>query len=171
MIQRLPAARQRRILTVLTGGGFTFEATCVLRELADTADFFYLTTWSGGTPGEQGIPLSDRVYSVPQTATVTKPSRIQSVIGVCGTWIRSIEVLLLHRIDLVFTVGCSHAIPVLLAAKLFRKKTVFLESITRADKLSVTGSLVYKLRLADRFIVQWPELHKNLPRSCLGTIL
>jgi UDP-N-acetylglucosamine:LPS N-acetylglucosamine transferase len=81
------------------------------------------------------------------------------------------KVLWRDRINLVFTVGCSHAVPLLIAAKLFGCRAVFLESITRSDRLSATGSLVYKLRLADMFIVQWPDLQNAFPRSSLGTIL
>lgn len=39
-----------------------------------------------------------------------------------------------------------------------RCKIVFVESICRVKKLSLTGKLLYHLKLYDYFIVQWPEL-------------
>jgi UDP-N-acetylglucosamine:LPS N-acetylglucosamine transferase len=164
-------AEKPTILAVLTGGGFTYETVKVLQDLGANAEFVYLRTSSGGVPGEDGIPSAKAAYEVPKFATVTNPSKMISVLGFIRTFVISVRVLLGQRIDLVLAVGTSHAVPLFLAARLFGRKTVFLESITRADRLSVTGELIYKFRLATRFIVQWPKLIQTHPRSSLGTIL
>ena len=76
-----------------------------------------------------------------------------------------------RRIDLIVAVGCSHAVPMLLAGRLLRVRTVFVESITRVGRLSNTGRLIYHCRLATMFVVQWPDLRAAYPKSRLGTIL
>ncbi|CAM6092487.1 unnamed protein product [Calypogeia fissa] len=40
---------------------------------------------------------------------------------------------------------------------------VYIESIARVQKLSLTGLLFYRLHLMDRFIVQWPKLQEKFP--------
>jgi beta-1,4-N-acetylglucosaminyltransferase len=39
------------------------------------------------------------------------------------------------------------------------------ESIARVRKLSLSGTILYYTRMADRFLVQWPELQRRFPRS------
>ncbi|MDT7950286.1 MAG: hypothetical protein RQ966_02170 [Acetobacteraceae bacterium] len=157
-------------LTVLIGGGFKFETACLLPKLADSLDLHCFCTEWGGTPGTDGIPVG-QYESVPSFATVTRPGYWRSTRAFIVTFWRSLQRIRRHRIDLVFGFGCSHMVPMLLAARLLRRQTIFIESITRADTLSTTGRIVYRLRLADTFIVQWPELKRDWPRAELGTIL
>jgi len=56
------------------------------------------------------------------------------------------------------------AVPLCLVGKLYGITTVFVESITRVSKPSSTGTLLTKLKLCDRFYVQWPgaaKLYRN----------
>ncbi|KAI3758187.1 hypothetical protein L6452_05740 [Arctium lappa] len=39
------------------------------------------------------------------------------------------------------------------------------ESIARVKRLSLSGFLLYKLRMADQLFVQWPQLQKQYPRA------
>lgn len=41
----------------------------------------------------------------------------------------------------------------------------YVESIARVRKLSLSGLLLYKLRIADQFFVQWPQLQRKYPRA------
>lgn len=62
------------------------------------------------------------------------------------------------RPQAVLAVGHPAAVPLFLAAKLWRAHTVFVESLTRVHDLSLTGRIIYRLRLAHRVYVQWPGL-------------
>ncbi|CAF0806991.1 unnamed protein product [Brachionus calyciflorus] len=44
-------------------------------------------------------------------------------------------------------------------------KIVYVESICRVKKLSLTGKILYSLRIADSVVVQWPELKQKYPKS------
>jgi beta-1,4-N-acetylglucosaminyltransferase len=44
-------------------------------------------------------------------------------------------------------------------------RIVYVESIARVRKLSLSGAILYHSRLADAFFVQWAELQARLPRS------
>ena len=46
-----------------------------------------------------------------------------------------------------------------------RGRIVFVESIARVDSLSLTGRILYQLRLADALFVQWPKLQRDHPRT------
>ncbi|KAG2684827.1 hypothetical protein I3760_10G094100 [Carya illinoinensis] len=41
----------------------------------------------------------------------------------------------------------------------------YVESIARVRRLSLSGLLLYKLRIADQFFVQWPQLQRQYPRA------
>ena len=159
-----------RALLVLAGGGFTFETKCLLASLEQQMDFAYLLTRSGGVPGEAGIPPGPS-WPVPSFSSVTRWSLRRSLGAFWHTIRVTRRALREQAIDQVIAIGCSHAVPMFLAARLARTRTVFLESITRTDQLSNTGKLVYRLRLASLFLVQWPGLQAAHPASRVGTVL
>ena len=158
------------ILTAVIGGGFAFETTRLLQEMNDWAQPVYLLTRAGGTPGQHGLPLGKR-FEVPMFATVTRPALWRSAYAFVTTFLVAGRVMRKEHVSTVVVVGCSHAVPMLLAAKLLRRKSVYVESLARTDMLSNTGKIVYGLGLASRFIVQWPKLRDKYPASELGTTL
>jgi UDP-N-acetylglucosamine:LPS N-acetylglucosamine transferase len=58
--------------------------------------------------------------------------------------------------DVVISTGAGLALPFFVLGKLQRRRLVYVESITRVEKLALTGRLVYPL--ADAFFVQWDGL-------------
>lgn len=56
----------------------------------------------------------------------------------------------------IVSTGAGLALPFFLLGKLQRRRLVYVESITRVEKLALTGRLVYPL--ADAFFVQWDSL-------------
>jgi len=68
-----------------------------------------------------------------------------------------------ERPTVLITTGAGVAVPFIYIAKCFKIKTIYLESITRIEHLSLSGKLVY--RVADHFLVQWPELADAKPHT------
>lgn len=58
--------------------------------------------------------------------------------------------------DIVISTGSEIAIPVFYTAKLFRIKTIFIESLCRVEEPSLSGKIVYPA--SDVFLVQWKQL-------------
>jgi UDP-N-acetylglucosamine:LPS N-acetylglucosamine transferase len=56
--------------------------------------------------------------------------------------------------DVVMSTGAGLALPFFLLGRLQGRRLLYVESITRVEKLALTGRLVYPL--ADEFFVQWP---------------
>ena len=51
-------------------------------------------------------------------------------------------------------------------------KIIYIESLARCNSLSMTGFLIYYLKLSDEFIVQWQEMCKKYPYSkCYGILV
>ena len=163
-------ARFPTLLVVLSGGGFTFETRTLLGHLRDHVTFVYVRTQFGGVPGQDCIPPGD-AHDVPSFATVTRQSLRTSANAFARTFLTTFGIILNRRIDAVLSVGCSHSIPMLLAGRLTGRRNIFIETITRTDRLSTTGRIVYHLRLSDLFFVQWPDLQTRYPRSSASTIL
>jgi len=64
--------------------------------------------------------------------------------------------------SVVVSTGAGLALPFFLLGRLQRRRLVYVESITRVEKLALTGRLVYPL--ATSFFVQWESL-ADLPRA------
>jgi oligosaccharide biosynthesis protein Alg14 len=67
-----------------------------------------------------------------------------------------------ERPDVILSTGAALAFPFFLVGKLFGARLVYVESLTRTDRLSLTGRLVYPF--ADAFFVQWPEAARRRAR-------
>ena len=163
------ALSRPRVLTVVPGAGFTFETGCLLRRL-EGFDLTYLRTSYGGEPGKDGLPPGEW-FPVRPFATLTKPSHLENLLAFIDAFFATLRILGARKVDLVLAVGTPHGVPMLLAGRLCNVRTVFVESITRVDRLSAVGRLVLRLRLASRLFVQWPALQALHPRSELGIIL
>jgi UDP-N-acetylglucosamine:LPS N-acetylglucosamine transferase len=157
-------------LVILSDGELAFETRCLLNELKNEFDFVYLKTEFGGEPGEDGIPPG-KAHRALSFASKTRPSVLTSLCAFLGTFAMTLRLIRRAKVDIVLASACSHAVPMLLAGRLLRRRTICIESITRVDRLSNTGKLVYHLRLATTFLVQWPTLRIAYPLSRLGTIL
>jgi beta-1,4-N-acetylglucosaminyltransferase len=86
--------------------------------------------------------------------------------------------LLLHlRPRLVLANGAGTCLPVCLfgwllgSTRLLDCKVVFVESIARTERLSMTGRILYRLHAANLFLVQWGSLAAKFPRAkCVGRV-
>jgi UDP-N-acetylglucosamine:LPS N-acetylglucosamine transferase len=60
--------------------------------------------------------------------------------------------------SVIVSTGAGLALPFFLLGRLQRRRLVYVESITRVEKLALTGRLVYPL--ASSFFVQWDSLSR-----------
>lgn len=65
------------------------------------------------------------------------------------------RVIRAERPRVILSTGAALAVPFFLIGKLHGCRLVYVESLTRAEELSLAGKLVYPL--ADAFFVQWPD--------------
>ena len=83
----------------------------------------------------------------------------------------SVRVICAARPQLLLANGPGTCLPLCLLASgmrligLLNCKVVFVESIARTRKLSMTGQILYKLRAADELFVQWEDMKELYPNT------
>jgi UDP-N-acetylglucosamine:LPS N-acetylglucosamine transferase len=73
------------------------------------------------------------------------------------------KILLKEKPDMIVSTGAGVAVPFIYVAKLLGIKTVYIESVTRVNELSLSGKLIYPV--IDNLIVQWPQLAKKYKKA------
>lgn len=74
------------------------------------------------------------------------------------------------RPDVVFSTGAAVAVPFMLQARGVGARSIFLETVDRIDKPSLSGRMVYPF--VDEYLTQWDQLADRLPRAkAVGLVL
>ena len=71
--------------------------------------------------------------------------------------------------DVILSTGAALAVPFSLAGRLFGRRVVYVESLTRTESLSLSGRMVYPL--AHCFFVQWPTTKRPRRARYAGGLL
>ena len=79
------------------------------------------------------------------------------------------EVVREFRPDVVISTGAALAVPFFYVGRLHGASTVYVESLTRVEGLSLTGKLVYPV--SHDFLVQWPEATRRRRARFRGSVL
>jgi len=78
-------------------------------------------------------------------------------------FIEALAIFLVMKPKILLSAGAAPIVIYTILGKLFKIKTIFIESFSRVTKPSVTGRIMYFL--ADEFYYQWPMLKKYFPRG------
>jgi beta-1,4-N-acetylglucosaminyltransferase len=89
----------------------------------------------------------------------------------------SAKLLVQEQPHLILANGPGTCLPLCMLAWLLSRirlldcRVVFIESIARTEKLSMTGQILYHLRAASEFFVQWDTLAAKFPKArCVGRV-
>jgi beta-1,4-N-acetylglucosaminyltransferase len=105
---------------------------------------------------------------IPRSREV-RQSWVTSAVTTLWAALFSLRLLLLDRPQLLLANGPGTCLPLCLLARTLRLmsllncKVVFVESIARTQKLSMTGAILHKLHASDLFFVQWEQLQDRCP--------
>lgn len=117
---------------------------------------------------DEGVPttLQYRLVKIARSREVGQ-SWGSAVLSTIISLVHSLHLMFNERPALLLCNGPGVCLPLIIAARLVAPATqvVFIESLCRTRRLSLTGLLVYHLRLADHFLVQWPRLATKYTRS------
>jgi len=178
-----------KVLIVLGSGGHTAE----MLALAESLDHSKYTpvTWVLADTDKTSLPRLEREKStakkglllsevdsyevIPRSREVGQ-SYVTSVWSTLKATAKGVSIVLRSRPDIVLVNGPGTCVPIIVGAVILRvfygsgyPKLVFIESFCRVKSLSLTGKLLYPI--ADRFIVQWPDLCASYHRAeYLGAI-
>ena len=163
-------------MVVWGSGGHTTEMLRLIQKL-DVERYrpMHFVLASSDTTSEDKIATSHcpcaegaKWHRVPRSREV-KQSYVTSVVTTCYATLRSCLLVLRVRPQTIVCNGPGTCVPIVLSAFLLRMTglgqpiIVFAESFCRVTSLSVTGKLLYYV--ADRFVVQWPQLAAKYPRA------
>ena len=131
-----------KIAVVCSKGGHLTEALQVLPAFKEH-DIFFVTNKYSTT-----VKLKHKKYLI---GVIHK-----NIIKMFFAFFSATKILFKENPTVIFSTGAELAIPFFIMGKIFRKKTIYLESIARVNTRSMTGRIVYPF--SDLFLVQWPEL-------------
>lgn len=116
-------------------------------------EHFYFT-FSGNIANE--MKKTACVRAIPN---IMRHNPLSWIIGaVLSAYVAAVE-----KPDIVISTGAGVVVFFCIFAKLLGAKLIFLESMARAEKPTLTARFLYPF--ADLFIVQWPNLLEFFPRA------
>lgn len=155
----------KTIAVVLGRGGHTAQTSALVDLLGNRFSYVYLIDLLDRlTPRKIGI--KGTILRVFAPRLLPQDSRIMAMIRTAFTLLLSIIYFILHRPVVVVSCGTGLTVPIFYAARLLGVKTVFIESMSRVNSLSITGRLL--LGKTDLFLVQWPSLAETTPKAIYG---
>lgn len=151
-----------KICIVASAGGHLYELQSLL-PIISNYDFFYVTFFLKNVTTE----LSQKTYFV------INPDIRNPRLGLFAfllNFFQSLLILLKERPNVIITSGATVAfIFCYLGKLLLRSKIIFIETMSRVNKPSLIGRLLYPI--ADLFLVQWKSLLKFYPKARYGGCL
>ena len=112
------------------------------------------------------IQIPGRIVPVIPPRLLPQDSRIMSILRTLITLILSFLYFLILRPKVVISCGTGLTVPIFYAARVLGIRTVFIESMSRVESLSITGRLL--IGKTTLYVVQWPELASKIPIAVYG---
>ena len=127
-----------------------------VRQLApvyEQHDHFYFT-FKGGVADE--MKKTSRVRTIPN---IVRHNPLSWIVGA----VLSAHAVIVERPDVVISTGAGIVVFFCVFARLFGAKLIFIESMARVERPTLTARLLYPF--SNLFIVQWPSLQKFFPKA------
>lgn len=153
---------RKKIMITLAGGGYENEARMLLKQLGNEFDYVYVSTQDTAWR-EPNLPFPGRCYFQPTPISIGSPSRFMAAGRFLVAIIKAMTIVRREKPGFIIGVASPVCLPLFMAGRLFGAHCIFVESVTRTDKLSLTGRIAQHFRLADSVYVQWPKLASAYP--------
>jgi len=142
-----------KVCVVSSCGGHLTEVRCLKSAYGAYEHFYVLNDKALLPPDMQG-----RTYFITHSERDWK--------FLVNLW-EAFQILRRERPQLILSTGAGPAVPFALAGRfLFRIRVVFVETITRIKRPSLTGRIMY--RLTNEFFYQWESLRPYFPKGRFG---
>ena len=154
-----------RVLVVLGEGGHTRQMLQLLDELGAGYEYHYLIA-AEDRLSESKIRVPGPVWRIGRPRNKVRgetDSLPVSAWQTAGSLAQLVPIMRAVRPDVVLANGPAIAVPAAVIGKALGAQLIYVESASRVTGLSASGRMVY--RLADLFIVQWPQLTESYPRA------
>ncbi|KAM0904970.1 hypothetical protein ACQ4PT_017665 [Festuca glaucescens] len=190
-----PHAAELRCLIVLGSGGHTAEMMNILTELQKDrfTPRYYVAALTDNmslqkaqvyeksliqVEGDREKIIEDAKFMQIYRSREVGQSYITSIGTTVLAVLHAMWLIIRIRPQVIFCNGPGTCIPLCASAFILKvlglgwSSIFYIEGIARVKKLSLSSLLLYKLRLADQFFVQWPQLQQKYPRAqCAGRLM
>jgi UDP-N-acetylglucosamine:LPS N-acetylglucosamine transferase len=147
----------RRVLAVASGGGHWVQLQR-LRPALETHDVAFVTTHAGYES-----------EAAPHRMHVVNDASRNRKLGLILLAARMLFILLRERPHVVITTGAAPGYLALRLGRLMGCRTIWIDSIANADRMSMAGQLVRPY--ADLWLTQWPHLAAPDGPQFMGAVL
>jgi UDP-N-acetylglucosamine:LPS N-acetylglucosamine transferase len=145
-----------KVCIVSSCGGHLTEARC-LKSAYEADEHFYVLDDKALLPAD----MSEKTYFV------THSERDLKVL--INVW-EAFKILHAERPQIILSTGAGIIVPFALVGRfVFGTRIIFIETLTRVRKPSLTGRIMY--RLAHEFYYQWEALGRYFPKGFYGGTL
>ena len=149
--------KYKKIMAIASGGGHWIQLLRT-RPAYKNTDLFFVTTHKGY---KKDISLN-RFYNVIDGNQNTKFKLLLMAFQV-------LLIIIKESPNVIITTGAAPGFFALFFGKIFRRKTVWIDSIANAEELSLSGKKAK--RFADLYLTQWEDLAKKDGPKYYGAVL
>lgn len=141
-----------KICLVCSSGGHLFQLYC-LKQFWRTKKHFWVS-----------FPTQDAQYLLggEKKYWAYSPTN-RNIKNLLKNFILAWQILKAEKPDLVISTGAGVAVPFIILARFLKIKTIYVESITRNEKLSLSAYLIYPF--TEKIYVQWADLEKKYKKA------
>ena len=153
---------KKKVLFISSTGGHLNELL-QLKSLFSNYDYLLVTEKDKST-----ISLKDK-YNVKYLVYGTKKNLFSYFFKFIFNFIKSFIIFIKFKPDVVITTGAHTCVPMLFIAKLFKKKSIYIETMANRKTKTMTGKIVEKW--VTYFVVQWEDMKNLYEDSVYGGLI
>lgn len=146
------AKKKTKVALICSSGGHFYELYSI-RKFCENSAHFWITFPTSDT---KSILKDDKVYWAYYPTNRNLKNLFKNII-------LAFQILKKEKPSVIISTGAGVCVPFMYMAKIFGIKTVYLESMTRIESLSLSAKLVYPI--VDHILVQWSELAKKYKKT------
>lgn len=148
---------KKRVLIVIAGGGFEYESIMLIENLKSAFDFVFLTS---GCSDNLKTKIGDKgkIFRIDTMFNMKVDTLPLKLFRFARAMIQTHTVMRKAKPDAVVWIGDALGVSSAIWAKFYGIRVVFIDSVVRVTKPSLTGKFVELFHLSGRLYVQWPEL-------------
>ena len=147
----------KKVLFISSGGGH-LEELVALKKLFDDVEYTIVTEKTPST-----LFLKEKYKNVKYLVYGTQDHLLAYLFIFPFNILLSFFMFIKIKPDFVISTGTHTAVPMCKIAHLFKKKVIWIETMANITTGTKAGKMIYPI--ADKFIVQWPELLMTYPKA------
>lgn len=148
-----------KVLAVCSGGGHLEQLLCIRPAFGEMTEVVLCTTVDISKEDNHEF---NEVFSIPDCNR-------DNILNVIKCLISLIKLIFKLKPRVIITTGAAPGLLAVLVGRILRVKTIWIDSVANAEKMSMSGLIAGKL--ATLWLTQWPHLEKKKGPFYWGNVL